>query len=169
MLLLLRRPFTAGEAREVAAWTYPPPFDLYDSDRGNPDLFVARHPDGAGYYPAVDDEGHLVAFAVVGAEARVAGQEPADGVVDVGMGVRPDATSGGLGTALVGQVVDLARDLGATSGVRAAVAVFNERSLALCRSAGFRPVRDFEGPRGRTFRELVLPLGHGEGRSVRPP
>ena len=38
----------------------------------------------------------------------------------------------------------------------------NERSLALCRSAGFQPVRDFEGPGGRTFRELVLPLSDGD-------
>jgi ribosomal-protein-alanine N-acetyltransferase len=90
----------------------------------------------------------------------VRGQEPADGVVDVGMGVRPDATNTGLGTALVGQVLELARELGATSA-RAAVAVFNERSLALCRAAGFRPVRDFAGPGDRPFRELVLPLTAG--------
>jgi [ribosomal protein S18]-alanine N-acetyltransferase len=160
VLALLRRPFTPEEAREVAGWAYPPPFDLYDSDPGNAELFVDRDPDGSGYYPADDDDGRVVAFAVVGAEARVRGQEPADGVMDVGMGVRPDATSDGLGTALVGQVLELARDLGATSA-RAAVAVFNERSLALCRSAGFRPVRDFEGPGGRTFRELARPLRAG--------
>ena len=159
MLSLLRRPFTPDEARDVAGWIYPPPFDLYDGDPGNPGLFVARGPGGEGYYPAVDDDGRVVAFAVIGAEARVRGQEPADGVVDVGMGVRPDATSAGLGTALVEQVVALARDLGAVTAVRAAVATFNERSLALCRSAGFRPVRDFEGPGGRTFRELLRPLG----------
>jgi [ribosomal protein S18]-alanine N-acetyltransferase len=161
VLTLLRRSLTPDEARELAHWAYPPPYDLYDSDPGNPDVFLARDADGGGYYPAVDDGGVLVAFAVVGAEARVRGQEPLAGVVDVGMGVRPDATSAGLGTALVGQVVDLARERGATRGVRAAVAVFNERSLALCRSAGFRPVRDFEGPGGRTFGELVLPLGGG--------
>jgi ribosomal-protein-alanine N-acetyltransferase len=160
VVTLLRRTFTLEEAGDVAAWAYPPPFDLYDGDPGHPGLFLTRDDDG-GYYPVVDDEGSVVAFAVVGGEARVRGQEPADGVVDVGMGVRPDATSAGLGTALVAQVVDLARDLGATCAVRAAVAVFNERSLALCRSAGFRPVRDFEGPGGRTFRELVLPLRAG--------
>ena len=157
MPTLLRRPFTAAEAADLAGWAYPAPYDLYDS--GDAALFLVREADGSGYYPVVDDDGRLVAFAVVGVEARVRGQEPADGVVDVGMGVRPEATSTGLGTAIVTAVVDLARDLGATTAVRAAVAVFNERSLALCRSAGFQPVRDFEGPGGRTFRELVLPLG----------
>jgi [ribosomal protein S18]-alanine N-acetyltransferase len=155
---LLRRALSGPEAAELATWRYPPPFDLYDS--GDAEGFLARGPDGDGYYPAVDDAGALVAFAVLGAEARVRGQEPARGVVDVGMGVRPDVAGSRVGTALVAQVVELARERGATTAVRAAVAAFNQRSLALCRSAGFRAVRDFEGPGGRTFRELVLPLGH---------
>jgi GNAT superfamily N-acetyltransferase len=155
---LLRRTLTGREAAQLATWRYPPPFDLYDS--GDAEGFLVRGPEGDGYYPAVDDAGALVAFAVVGAEARVRGQEPAPGVVDIGMGVRPDVTGSRVGTALVAQVVELARELGATTAVRAAVAVFNERSLALCLSAGFRALRDFEGPGGRTFRELVLPLGH---------
>ncbi len=159
--MLLRRPFTEAEAAEVAGWAYPPPFDLYDSDPRGPGLFLARGADGSGYYPAVDGDGRVLAFAVVGPEARVRGQEPAPGTVDVGMGVHPTATSGGLGTHLVAQVVQLARDLGATTAVRAAVATFDERSLALCRATGFRPVRDFTGPGDRPFRELVLPLDGG--------
>src|SRR5688572_31528930 len=64
VLTLLRRSFTAEEARQVAAWAYPQPFHLYDSAPDNPDLFIARDADGSGYYPAVDDDGRLVAFAV---------------------------------------------------------------------------------------------------------
>ena len=157
-VLLLRRPPTVAEAEDLAGWAYPSPHDLYDSDPTNPGLFLAREPDGGGYYPVVDDDGRMVAFAVIGGEARVRGQEPVEGIVDVGMGVHPAATGQGLGTGLVGQVVELARELGARTAVRAAVATFNERSLALCRAAGFRPVRDFTGPGGRSFRELVLPL-----------
>ena len=158
MLTLLRRPFTAEEARDVAGWAYPPPHDLYDCDPGNTAPFTTRGPDGEGYYPAVDDDGRLVAFAVVGAEARVRGQDPADGVVDVGMGVRPDLTGRGLGSTLLPQVVALAVEVTGATAARVAVAAFNERSLALCRSAGFRDVREFPGPGGRTFVELVRPL-----------
>ena len=156
MIALLRRPFTAGEARDLASWTYPPPFDVYDSR--DAELFLRRTADGEGYYPALDDAGRLVAFAVLGVEARVSGQEPAAGVVDVGMGVRPDATGRGLGTALVGQVLALARERDGATAARAAVAASNTRSLALCRSAGFRDVREFPGPGGRPFVELLCPL-----------
>ncbi|MGY1669321.1 N-acetyltransferase family protein [Geodermatophilus sp. SYSU D00710] len=165
MLTLLRRRLTEEEATEVATWAYPPPFDLYDSDPRNPHLFTARTADSEGYHPAVDEDGRVLPFAVVGPEARVRGQQPVPGTVDVGMGVHPDVTGRGLGTHLVAQVVALARDLGAASAVRAAVATFDERSLALCRSAGFRPVKDFTGPGDRPFRELVLTLdgGHRSG------
>ena len=140
----------------MSTWAYPPPFEVYDSS--DPAVFLTSGPDGGGYYPAVDDAGGLVALAVIGAEARVRGQEPAEGVVDIGLGVRPDATSRGLGSALVPQVLALARDLTGARTARVAVALFNERSLALCRAAGFEDVRDLTGPGGRPFRELVLRL-----------
>lgn len=59
MLTLLTRSFSAAEARAVAQWSYPPPFDVYNVDPDDPQLFLRRSPDGEGYYPAVDDSGVL--------------------------------------------------------------------------------------------------------------
>jgi [ribosomal protein S18]-alanine N-acetyltransferase len=160
---LLRRGFREDEARSVAGWSYPPPYSVYDPDPAAVRSFLERSPDGEGYYPAVDDAGAVVGFAVLGVEARVRGQQPAAGVADLGLGVRPDLTGSGVGGALVPQAIELARELFRPAVVRAAVAVFNERSLALCRRAGFRPVRDFPGPGDRPFRELVLETRPREG------
>ena len=141
----------------MASWAYPPPFEVYDSH--DPAVFLTGGPDDEGCYPAVDDAGRLVAVAVVAAEARVRAQQPAEGVVDIGLGVRPDATNRGLGSALFPQVLALARELPGARTARVAVALFNERSLALCRAAGFEDARELTGPGGRPFREMVLSLG----------
>lgn len=156
---MLDRTFSEVEARAVAGWSYEPPFDLYDQDSDHPEVFLARGPAGEGYYPAIDRYGELVAFAVFGAEARVLGQQQVAGTLDVGLGVRPDMTSRGVGTELLGSVVArVGAGGGVVSRLRCAVAVFNTRSLALCRRAGFEPVRDFTGPGDRTFRELARPV-----------
>jgi ribosomal-protein-alanine N-acetyltransferase len=132
---------------------------LYNVDPDALELFRRRHADGEGYYPAVDEnDGTVAAFAVYGAEARVSGQAPVRGTLDVGIGVRPDLTSQGLGSALIDQVTAVAQRLFGPRILRTAVATFNERSLALCRKAGFQPVRNFAGPGGRSFRELVVTL-----------
>ncbi|MDP9461965.1 MAG: hypothetical protein M3Q22_17480 [Actinomycetota bacterium] len=89
MLTLLTRPFLKDEARAAASWSYPAPFDVYNVDPGNWHLFLRRTPDGEGYYPAVDEDGAVVAFCVFGAEARVRGQEPQAETLDLGVGVRP--------------------------------------------------------------------------------
>lgn len=153
MVTVLRRPITVSEARALAGWAYPPPFDLYDG--ADPALYLHRGDGGEGYYVAVDDADEVVGFAVLGAEARVRGQQARPGVVDVGLGVRPDLTGRGIGGRLLRGTISLAEELSGPAPLRAAVASFNDRSLALCRSAGFRPVRDFPGPGGRPFRELL--------------
>ena len=79
-------------------------------------------------------------------------------MLDLGLGVRPDLTSGGLGSNLLNQATALGRDIFGPKIIRAAVANFNTRSLNLCRKHGFCLVRDFFGPDGRSFRELLLPL-----------
>ena len=156
MVELLDRAFTAEEARDVASWAYEPPFDLYDLAPDDAVRLLTRHDAaGHGYYPAQDGLA-VVGFACFGPEARVRGQDAEAGTCDIGAGIAPDRLGQGLATALLPAVVRFAVDRFGTRRLRAAVAAFNTRSLRLCTSAGFRPVREFEGPERRPFRELVL-------------
>ena len=153
---LLDRPLTSEEARAIATWSYEPPFDLYElSAERAVALLTARDADGLGYYP-VEVGREVAGFVCFGPEGRVAGQEPEPGTVDVGAGLHPDRVSQGLATALLPEVVRFATERFGASRLRAAVAEFNERSIRLCTSAGFLPVREFAGPAGRPFVELVL-------------
>ena len=158
VVTLLQRPFSEEEASSVASWSYPPPFDLYNLPPEEHQLLLARSADGEGYYPGLGQDGTVVAFAVFGAEARVRGQDAVNGTLDLGLGVRPDLTSQGLGSDLLGQAVTLGRALFSPQIIRAAVAKFNIRSLNLCRKYEFRSVRDFTGPDERSFAEVLLPL-----------
>jgi RimJ/RimL family protein N-acetyltransferase len=74
------------------------------------------------------------------------------------MGLAPDRLSQGVATALLPEVVRFARERFGATRLRAAVAAFNDRSLRLCTSAGFRRVREFPGADGRPFVELVRDL-----------
>ena len=155
---LLDRPLTAEEAGAIAAWSYDPPFDLYDLSSGDAvALLTARDTDGLGYY-LVAVGGEVAGFVCFGPEGRVVGQEAEPGTVDVGAGLAPDRVSQGLATALMPEVVRFATERFGADRLRAAVAAFNERSVRLCTSAGFRPVREFAGPGGRPFLELVREL-----------
>ncbi len=150
------RLLTDAEARRIAAWSYDPPFDLYDLTGDDAvSLLTARAPDGSGYYP-MQDGPHVVGFVCFGPEGRVLGQEPQEGTVDVGAGLEPGRVSQGLATGLLPEVARFAVERFGAVQLRAAVACFNERSLRLCTSAGFRPVREFTGPGGQLFVELVL-------------
>lgn len=153
---LLDRPLTAEEAGAITAWSYDPPFDVYDlSSADAVALLTARDAHGLGYYP-VEVGGEVAGFVCFGPEGRVVGQKADPGTVDVGAGLDPDRVSQGLATALMPEVVRFATERFGAARLRAAIAAFNERSIRLCTSAGFRPVREFAGPGARPFVELVL-------------
>ncbi|GAB2914268.1 hypothetical protein GCM10027047_10330 [Rhodococcus aerolatus] len=160
---LLDRTVTAAEAAVLATWVYPPPWDHYSHDRVDPAVFLRRG-GGEGYHPPVDDDGTLVGFSVLGAEARIPAQAAEPGTVDLGIGVRPDLTGRGVGTALLARGVELARTRPGSRRVRVVVATDNARSLALCRRADLAPLRELEGPGGRRFVELAAGLSPPAGR-----
>jgi ribosomal-protein-alanine N-acetyltransferase len=151
------RPLTPADAIAIATWRYPPPFDFYDSG-GDPGDFAPPDDEGLGYYVLETQQGELVGFCCLGPEGRVPGQTDEPGTLDVGMGLRPDAVSQGVASQSLPLVLDLARQVASPLRLRTAVAAFNERSLRLCRRAGFVEVRRFDGPRDQLFVELVRDL-----------
>jgi ribosomal-protein-alanine N-acetyltransferase len=149
-------PLTGADAVAIAAWRYPQPFDVYDADGEEADAgYPPPDEAGLGYYVVRDESGDVAAFVCFGPEGRVPGQDDEDGTLDIGMGVRPDLLSSGLGSSLIPLVLIEAVQRCAPRRVRTAVAAFNERSLRLCARAGLVERRRFVGPRGEPFVELV--------------
>lgn len=126
--MLTVRDLTDADLAEIATWAYDGPWGVYDSDgRLDPSL---------GYW-AVADGDLLVGFACLGEEARVPGLAAADGVLDVGVGMRPDLVGRGRGPELARAVLAFAAGRGAAR-LRAVVQDWNERSLRLLARQGFR-------------------------------
>ena len=146
LMALSIRDFTRNEAMRVSSWSYPPPFDIYNGDPDDSEMFLARCEEGYGYYAVADENDEVVGFCCYGPEARVKGQDAEAGTLDIGGGVRPDLVSQGIATHVFPAVMQFGTALWRPERFRTAVASFNERSKRLCTSAGFGLVRTFDGP-----------------------
>jgi [ribosomal protein S18]-alanine N-acetyltransferase len=125
------RELTPADLDDIAGWRYDDRWAVYDSE-GPLDP-------GLGYWAVVDGEGaaeRLVGFGCLGEDARVPGLPEADGVLDVGVGMRPDLVGQGLGPEFATTVLEFARGRGATR-LRAVVQDWNARSLRLVERLGF--------------------------------
>jgi [ribosomal protein S18]-alanine N-acetyltransferase len=129
------RDLTPADLDDIAGWRYEERWAVYDSD-GPLDP-------GLGYWAVVDDapvgDGRaerLVGFGCLGEDARVPGLAEVDGVLDVGVGMRPDLVGQGLGPEFATTVLDFAGARGATR-LRAVVQDWNTRSLRLVERLGF--------------------------------
>lgn len=155
------RELTVEDAAEIATWRYAGPWAAYDGRADQP----VRAEDGyvAVCDGPVDGRGdRLVGFACVGAEARVPGLTELPGVVDLGVGMRPDLVGRGLGPVFAGTVIEHVRrtssvPLGAKLRLRVVVQDWNQRSLRLTRRLGFHAVGEHSVVQdGRPVRYLVL-------------
>ena len=139
-----------NEAEAMSGWRYDPPFDWYEPGS------AASHLDFdeeafEGYLALVDQSDVAIGFVCLGAEARVAGQTPADDVVDIGLGIDPSLISRGLASDAMAVVLDFLRD----RNLRTAIWAENDRAISLAKKAGFVVGREFDGAGGRPFLELT--------------
>jgi len=134
------RPLTVADAATIVHWRYPAPYDIYD---------CADLAPGPEFF-AFDDAGELAGFASFGGDGQVPGGDYPPGPLDLGMGLSPARTGRGDGRRFLAAAIAFA-----DTSLRATVAEFNARALALCEHAGFRRVARFMG-RERAFVILVL-------------
>lgn len=132
------------EAR-ISGWHYPDRDAQYDP---GPGTIRAT----AGYLGLATGPDGLVGYVCFDHEARVPGLAPAHGMVDLGVGLRPDLVGGGWGRAvLTTAVAEARRRFPGAHGARAVVHRWNERSRRALRSAGFSEAGRHTCDDGRVF------------------
>lgn len=121
---------TQAEAEEVAVWHYPGEYAFYDAATVPEDLAELLDPDrrSDAYFASRGPGGDLEGFVYLDVKDG--------GAVEIGLGLRPDLTGRGLGSAFTAAAVQLARDRGAER-VTLAVAAFNLRAITVYERAGF--------------------------------
>ena len=132
----LFRQMDDADANRVAGWRYEPPYDFYDSDADPEDLAELLDPQSREgvYFSVLDRRGDLVGFFQF---------EKGDETVDVGLGLRPDLTGGGIGMGFCPAGLEFARGRFAPRRFAPrrftlSVAAPNERAIRVYERVGFR-------------------------------
>ncbi|MGE5227429.1 MAG: GNAT family N-acetyltransferase [Planctomycetaceae bacterium] len=149
------RDFGEADARAVAAWRYPPPYDVYDEASDPDDLEALMDATSwPGVYFAVDDADTEALAGFL--ELRHDGDE-----VELGLGMSPDLTGQGLGPSFVGTALAFARERWSPSTFALDVLPWNERAIRAYEHAGFVRgevyVRRFPNGVERTFLRMTRP------------
>lgn len=140
-------PMTTEAARAIQVWRYEPPYDIYNmggesSDEADAEWLDLRSP----YFAAYTDAGDLVGFCCCGTaslpwDVAAPAITDADGVLALGLGLRPDCTGRGLGLSFVRAVLDFVAARFQPTGFILYVLAFNRRAIAVYERAGFVATR----------------------------
>lgn len=140
-------------ARQILAWRYAPPYDLYDGRLEDLSELVS------GGYWAVLDRDELIGFVCFGSSAQVPGYIYDASFLDMGLGRRPEDCGGGSGHLFVEACCEFARQHLDAKALRLTVAAFNCRAGAAYEKVGFLKKARFCSPQGREF--IVMTCGVG--------
>jgi len=130
-------PLMQHQAEEIAYdWQYEGEFAFYDMPNDQNDLAEFLNPDQrTEHYYAVMDETQLIGFFVF---------EPGQDSLELALGMRPDLTGRGNGTAFLESGLAFAIEKYQPQQIELAVATFNERAIRLYTKSGFEPVERFQ-------------------------
>ena len=123
-------------AEKVASWHYGGEYAFYDFEADPEDLAELLDPDlrGESMFIVRDDAGELVGFF---------GFQRMENVLDLGLGLRPDLTSKGLGSSFVNAGLEFANSRFTPKVIQLRVAAFNERAIKVYKRLGFIEVESY--------------------------
>ena len=146
------RPITRSDAQQMAQWQYAGEYAVYSFEPEQSAETVAYLLDPANRIFAVDNAtGELVAFCSFGPDGQVPGGNYNRAALDIGVGMRPNLTGQGHGTALTEAVLTFAVDTLQANKLRVTVAAFNKRAQRVIEKCGFKVDSYLQNPEGRSF------------------
>src|SRR5262245_13252455 len=97
---------TERAARDISTWRYPDQDAFYNPDEASLEGYIASLLDPHYAYYAIYEEAMLVGFCCFGEDAQVPGGDycPPD-TLDIGLGLRPEWTGQGRGTAFLAAIL----------------------------------------------------------------
>ena len=147
-----------ADAEAISRWRYGEPYSMYDGDPASvPSLLEPRF----RYHSVFDEGGELAGYFCFGEDARIPtgrrlGVYEREEALDVGLGMRPDLTGLGLGTAFVRAGLRFAQDAYAPPAFRLTVAASNDRAIRVYERTGFVAVEEFGDPKPDGGRQWLL-------------
>ena len=129
-------PLTQSDAETIATWHYDGEYAFYDAEADADDLAELLDPSlrGESMYGVRNGAGELVGFFAF----QITG-----GVVDYGLGLRPDLTGKGSGADFVRAGLDFAQSRFSPKTIQLHVAAFNKRAIKVYQRIGFREVEHY--------------------------
>ena len=129
------QPMSQDSADQIAAWTYPAPYDFYDMVADEEDLSeLLSQSSRENTYFEVIRNGALFGFATF---------YPQKDHLEIGLGMKPDQTGQGLGVNFYQTIEDYARKNFDCKVLQLSVASFNQRALALYQKVGYERVESY--------------------------
>jgi [ribosomal protein S18]-alanine N-acetyltransferase len=134
------------DARAIWSWRYEGPYAVYDMDIEHiganaleEEMLDLRSP----WFAVRDEQGELVGFFAFGTAAELGGYSSPhlfdeDGILSIGLGMRPDMTGKGAGLAFVNAGLNFARERFAPRAFRLYVMSWNHRAIRVYERAGFQ-------------------------------
>ena len=130
------KPMNEQDAHAIAKWHYQDPYTFYDADQDPDDLAELLNPQSwqGTYHSVLDEQNELIGFFTFNKD---------EGIIEIGLGLRPDLTGKGIGLEFVQAGLEFAKNTYSPTAFRLKVATFNQRAIRVYEQAGFHPARVF--------------------------